>query len=47
MRILENAPATFTAAQLRVFLHSLISLDPYDFAEDVAEYFVGGDENNQ
>ncbi len=46
-RILDNAPAMFTSAQLRVFLRALISLDPYDFAEDVATYFVGDDENNQ
>jgi ParB family chromosome partitioning protein len=46
-RILANAPVTFTAAQLRVFLSALVNLDPYDFAEDVAEYYVGGDENNQ
>ena len=46
-RIVENAPATFTAAQLRVFLHALINLDPFDFSEDVAAYFVGDDENNQ
>ena len=46
-RIVENAPPTFTAAQLRVFLHALINLDPFDFAEDVAAYFVGDDENNQ
>ena len=31
----------------RLFLHALINLDPYDFAEDVAAYFVGDDENNQ
>ena len=37
----------FTAAQLRVCLRALINLDPYDFAEDVAAYFVGGDENNR
>ena len=46
-RIVDNAPATFTAAQLRVFLHALINLDPFDFTEDVAAYFVGDDENNQ
>ncbi len=46
-RIVENAPAMFTAAQLRVFLRALINLDPYDFAEEVAAYFVGDDENNQ
>jgi ParB family chromosome partitioning protein len=46
-RIVENAPAMFTAVQLRVFLHALINLDPYDFAEDVAASIVGDDENNQ
>lgn len=46
-RIVENTPAMFTAAQLRVFLRALINLDPYDFAEDVAAYFVGDDEDNQ
>ena len=46
-RIVENAPAIFTATQLRVFLRALIHLDPYDFAEDVAASFVGDDENNQ
>ena len=44
---MDNAPATFAAAHLRVFLHALIHLDPFDFAEDVAAYFVGDDENNQ
>ena len=46
-RILENATAVFTATQLRVFLHALITLDPYAFADDVAEHFIGDDENNQ
>jgi ParB family transcriptional regulator, chromosome partitioning protein len=46
-RILANAPVTFTAAQLRVFLSALVNLDPYDFAEDVAEFYAEGDENNQ
>jgi ParB family chromosome partitioning protein len=46
-RILANAPATFTAPQLRVFLSALVNLDPYDFAEDVASFYVGDDENNQ
>jgi ParB family chromosome partitioning protein len=43
-RILENAPPTFTAAQLRVFLSALCNLDPYTITEDVAEYFA--EENN-
>ena len=46
-RILANAPAVFTASQLRVFLHALITIDPYMFADDVAEHFIGDDENNQ
>ena len=46
-RIIDYAPAMFTAAQLRVFLRALINLNPYDFAEDVAAYFVGDNENNQ
>ena len=47
-RIVENAPATFTAAELQGVLYTpLINLDPFDFAEDVAAYFVGDDENNQ
>ncbi len=46
-RIVESAPAMFSAAQLRVLLRALINLDPYDFAEDVAASFVGNDENNQ
>jgi ParB family chromosome partitioning protein len=43
-RILENAPPTFTAAQLRVFLSALCNLDPYTITEDVADYFA--EENN-
>ena len=46
-RILENAPAHFTTAQLRVFLRALITFDPYTFADDVAEHFAGEDENNE
>ena len=46
-RILENAPAMFAAAQLRVFLRALVNLDPYTFTDDIAEYFAGDDENNQ
>jgi hypothetical protein len=33
-RILEKAPAMFSAAQLRVFLRALVNLDPYTFAYD-------------
>ena len=45
-RILDNAPATFTAPQLRVLLRALVHIDPYQFTDDVAAHF-GTDENNQ
>jgi ParB family chromosome partitioning protein len=44
-RILDKAPAMFSAAQLRVFLRALVNIDPYTF-DDVAENFAD-DENNQ
>jgi ParB family chromosome partitioning protein len=46
-RILASAPPVFSATQLRVFLSALVNLDPYDFAEDVATFYVGDNENNQ
>jgi ParB family chromosome partitioning protein len=45
-RILDNAPATLTAPQLRVLLRALVHIDPYQFTDDVAAYCVT-DENNQ
>jgi ParB family chromosome partitioning protein len=45
-RILDNAPAIFTAPQLRVLLRALVHIDPYQFIDDVAACFVT-DENNQ
>jgi ParB family chromosome partitioning protein len=45
-RILDTAPATFTAPQLRVLLRALVHIDPYQFTDDVAAYFAT-DENNQ
>lgn len=45
-RIITQAPVTFSAAQLRVFLRLLVHLD-YSFLEDVAAHFVNGDENTQ
>jgi ParB family chromosome partitioning protein len=45
-RILDHAPVTFTAPQLRVLLRALVHIDPYQFTDDVAAYFVT-DENNQ
>ena len=44
-RILENAPETFTAAQLRVLLRVIVNLDPYTFADDLAEDIA--DDNEQ
>jgi ParB family transcriptional regulator, chromosome partitioning protein len=46
-RIVQNAPATFTAAQLRVLLRALVNLDPYTFTDDLAEEIAGEDENEQ
>jgi ParB family chromosome partitioning protein len=45
-RILEKAPAMFTATQLRVFLRALATIDPYAF-DDVAEQLAANDENNE
>ena len=36
-RLVTNAPAVFTSAQLRVLLRALVNLDPYTFVEDVAD----------
>ncbi len=46
-RILENAPETFTAAQLRVLLRAIVNLNPYTFADDLAVDVTGDDENDQ
>lgn len=45
-RIVENAPAAFSADQMRVFLRLLVHLD-YSFLEEVAAHFANGDENTQ
>jgi ParB family chromosome partitioning protein len=45
-RIIEKAPAMFGAAQLRIFLRALVTIDPYAF-DDVAEQLAATDENNQ
>ncbi|WP_433970211.1 hypothetical protein [Tunturiibacter gelidiferens] len=45
-RILDKAPAMFSAVQLRVFLRALVSIDPYAF-DDVAEHLAANDENNE
>ncbi len=41
-RILANAPDSFSAAQLRMLLRALVNLEPYTFADDVAEEIAGG-----
>jgi ParB family chromosome partitioning protein len=46
-RILETAPAMFSATQLRTFLRLLVNIDPYSFLEEVASHFAGNDENSQ
>lgn len=45
-QILEQAPASFNAAQLRLFAELLLNLSPYGLFEDVAENFAGNDENH-
>ena len=45
-RILNQSPAMFTAAQLRLFLHLVVYIDPYSFLEEVASHFAGDDENH-
>ncbi len=45
-RIIEHAPASFNAAQMRMFLRLLVHLD-YSFLEEVANHFANGDENSQ
>ena len=45
-RIIEEAPASFNPAQLRVFLRLLIHLD-YSFLEEGASHQENGDEKTQ
>jgi len=45
--ILDNAPATFTSTQLRVLLRAFVNLDPYTFADDLAEGIAADNENEQ
>ncbi|MGI4830362.1 MAG: ParB/RepB/Spo0J family partition protein [Janthinobacterium lividum] len=46
-RILDNAPATLTAAQLRVLLRAIVNLDPYTFADDLAKELSEDFENDR
>ncbi|MEZ2346475.1 ParB/RepB/Spo0J family partition protein [Terriglobus sp. RCC_193] len=45
-RIIAEAPASFSLAQMRLFLRLLIHLD-YSFLEEVATHYANGDENMQ
>jgi ParB family chromosome partitioning protein len=44
-RVIAEAPPVFTAPQLRVVLRALVNLDPYTFADDLAEDMA--DENDK
>ena len=46
-RIVAEAPAVFTASQLRVILSALVNLDPYTFADDLASDISEDAENDQ
>jgi ParB family chromosome partitioning protein len=46
-RIVANAPAAFSPAQLRVLLRAIVNLDPYTFADDLADDLAGEKENEQ
>ncbi len=46
-RIIENAPANLSHAQLRVLLRAFVNLDPYTFADDLAEDIAADRENDQ
>jgi ParB family chromosome partitioning protein len=45
-RILENAPATFTAPQLRVLLRAFITCELYGQSDVVATHYAGEDDDN-
>ncbi|MDX6463331.1 MAG: ParB family transcriptional regulator, chromosome partitioning protein [Acidobacteriaceae bacterium] len=45
-RILENAPATFTAPQLRALLRAFITCDLYGQSNVVATHYAGEDDDN-
>ncbi len=46
-RIVTNAPTAFIPAQLRVLLRAIVNLDPYTFADDLADDLAGENENEQ
>ena len=44
-RIIANAPAAFSPAQLRVLLRAIANLDPFTFVDDLADDLAGDNEN--
>ena len=46
-RIVGQAPATFSAGQMRLFLRLLVNVNPYEFLEEVAAHFAKGDEESE
>jgi ParB family chromosome partitioning protein len=46
-RIIADAPIAFTHTQLRVLLRAIVNLDPYTFADDLADDLAGENENEQ
>jgi ParB family chromosome partitioning protein len=46
-RIVAHAPATFTAAQFRVFLRALLCLDLETLIDDLAAHYAGDNEDDQ
>lgn len=46
-RIVEHAPETFRAAQLRLFLRLVVSADAYNFLEEVANHFATDEDRDR
>lgn len=46
-RIVNEAPAVFTAAQLRAFLKLVVQVDSYNFLEEVANHFATDEDNDR
>ncbi|MDQ2835187.1 MAG: hypothetical protein M3Y50_15880 [Acidobacteriota bacterium] len=46
-RIIANAPTALTPIQLRVLLRAIVNLDPYTFADDLADDLAGENQNEQ
>jgi ParB family chromosome partitioning protein len=46
-RIVVNAPPAFSPTQLRVLLRAIVNLNPYAFADDLADDLAGENESEQ